>query len=204
MKTLEWQAGPTNTNMVPSTQPMRSLPSVDLDLLRQGRKRKVIRGDGNCFFRALAHITYRSEDNHATVRRVLVTFISNNKPVFLKYVTSETFEEHVATVSRQGAWGTQVELYAAASYYQLPIYIFSPHPKSNKYRWLLFEPEQRSQLFYGKKCASAQPNFITQCITHIELCHTTGDHFDCVLTLNNTPSTSHPQLDHSSSYINIC
>ena len=32
------------------------------------------------------------------------------------YTTIETFEEHIATVIRQEAWETQVELYAAASY----------------------------------------------------------------------------------------
>ena len=106
---------------------MRSVPCVDLDLLRQGRKRKVIWGEGNCLFRALTHVTYGTEDNHATVRQILVIFLCNNRPVLLKYITSGSFEEHIETVIRQGAWGTQIELYAAASYYHLPIYIFSPH-----------------------------------------------------------------------------
>ena len=161
----------------------------------------MILGDGNCLFRAVAHIIYGTEDSHATVRQILVTFLCNNRPVLLKYIASGSFEEHVQTVSREGAWGTQVELYATASFYQLPVYIFSPHPQTNNYRWLLFEPEQRTHLCYAENCAPPQTNSIT---SHIELCHTAGDHFDCVLTLNNALPTSPPQLDHISSYINIC
>ena len=133
MKTLEWQAGPgknlaRSTSVDASTQLKQSSPSVDLYLWSQGRKRKVILGDGNCLFRAVAHIVYGTQESHATVRRILVTFVSKNRPVLVKYVTNGSFEEHMRAVAREGAWGTQVELYAAASLYQLPVYIFSPHP----------------------------------------------------------------------------
>ena len=97
--------------------------------MRQGRKRKVILGDGNCLFRAVAHIMYGTEDKHATVRQILVRFIWHNRPVFQKYITNGTFEQHAEIVTREGAWGTQVELYVTASYYRLPVYIFSPHPQ---------------------------------------------------------------------------
>ena len=201
MKTLEWQVGLTSTNINTISQPLQCVRDVDLHLLREGRKRKVILGDGNCLFRALAHVAYGSENHHGIMRQILVAFLCKNRPVLLKYITTATFEEHIAAIIRQGAWGTQVELYAAASFYQLPLYLFSPHPKTNNYRWLLFEPEQRSQLLYGENCAPPQTN---STMTHIELCHTTGDHFDCVLTLNNELPNSHPQLDNTSSYINIC
>ena len=82
-------------------------------------------------------------------------------------------------------------------------YTFSHHTQKATNIDGFFLSLSNAPSFFMEKCASAQPNFITQCITHIELCHTTGDHFDCVLTLNDTPSTSHPQLDDSSSYINI-
>ena len=53
---------------------------------------------------------------------ILVRFIWHNRPVFQKYMTNGTFE-HAEIVTREGAWGTQVKLYGAASYYKLPMYI---------------------------------------------------------------------------------
>ena len=164
--------------------------------MRQGRKRKVILDDGNCLFRAVAHIMYETEDKHAAVHQILVRFTWHNRPVFQKYITNGTFEQHVEIVTREGAWGTQVEPYVTASYYRLPVYIFSPHPQNNKHRWFLFEPEQCAHLSYKE-------NFRLLQINHIELCHTTGNHFDCVLNLNNAFPTSPPQLDYTSSYISL-
>ena len=119
---------------------------------------------------------YGTEDKHATVREILVRFTWHNRPVFQKYITNGTFEKHTELFTREGAWGTQVKLYVTASYYTLPVYIFLPHPQTNKYRRLLFEAEQCAHLSYKE-------NF-TLLIDHIELCHTTGNHFDCVLNFN--------------------
>ena len=74
------------------------------------------------------------------------------------------------------------------------------HPQTNNYPWYLFEPEQCAHLCYGENSTPPKTNLI---ITHVQLCHTTGDHFDFLLTLNNTLPTSPPQLDHAYPYINI-
>ena len=212
--TITWQAGPRktlarSTSVHASTQLKQSSPSVDLYLWSQGRKRKVILGDGNCLFRAVAHIVYGTQESHATVRRILVTFVSKNRPVLVKYVTNGSFEEHIRAVAREGPGELKLSctLQQACTNY---LYIFSHH--THHYRWLLIEPEQHTNLCYAENCAP--PPQTNSIISHIELCHTGGDHFDCVLTLNNTLPTSPPQLDHTSSehtssdhtssYIHIC
>ena len=73
--------------------------------------------------------------------------------------------------------------------------------RTHNYRWLLIEPEQHTNLCYAENCA---PSPKTNSFTHIELCHTGGDHFDCVLTSLPTSPPQLLNLDHTSSYIHIC
>ena len=170
--------------------------------LRHWRKRKVMQDDCNCLFKALAYIAYGTNNNHATMCQILRVVLCNNRPVLIKYITSKTFEQHIATVIRQGAWGNQVELFAAASYYRLPyMYVFSHHTQNQQLSMASLCAWASSQIFYWENCAAPQTN---STITHIELCHTAGNDFGRVLTLNNALSSSPPELDHTFSYVNIC
>ena len=117
----------------------------------------MILGNGNCLFIAVAHIIYGSEDKHATVHQTLIIFTFNYRPVLLNYITSEPFEEHIETVTIGKVIGTHVKLHAAASYYQLPVYICSPHPQTNNYMYQLV-PEQCVHLCYGETCTLPQTN----------------------------------------------
>ena len=51
-------------------------------LATQDRQRKLITGDGNCFFRALSYILYGTEDEHKKLRVILADFILENKEIF--------------------------------------------------------------------------------------------------------------------------
>ena len=44
-------------------------------LAKQGRKRKVILGDGNCLFRAVSYLVHGSQDDHQKLREALVTTV---------------------------------------------------------------------------------------------------------------------------------
>ena len=167
-------------------------------LAQQGRKRKLTLGDGNCFFRAVSLVVHDTQDNHLKIRENLVTFVELNRHMFQKFVMTGTFEEHTITMRRQGAWGTQVELCAAASYYQLPFYVCSPHPADKQYRWLLFKSLNRAQLSFQGNSIPKTPG-----ISHFELCHTSGNHFDCVVDKDNQIPNFPPQLQNMSSSISL-
>ena len=183
-----------------SLQPFSTCTNPDMYLHQQHRRRKVILGDGNCFFRAVSHVTHGSEDGHAQVRKYLTTFLQTNRATFEKYVINGSWDEHITAMKQEGTWATQVELNAVASYFQVPLYICSPHPSTKKYRWLLFDCEDQAQLAFQQ---SHVPHNFTQ-VNHIELCHTAGNHFDCVIDEHTFfhPS-SLPQLQHSPTFINI-
>lgn len=193
-----WNCFPTQFK--PETQinhdsllPLSTCTNADMYLGQQNRRRKVIRGDGNCFFRAVAHVTHGSEDGHAEVRKYLTNFLDANRAAFEKYIINGSWEEHISAMKLEGTWATQVELYAAATYFQVPLYLCSPHPATKRYSWLLFNPDDQAQIAFQQSK-----------VNHIELCHTAGDHFDCVIdeqTLIHPLSL--PQLYHSSTSINV-
>ena len=89
----------------------------------QGKKRHSIIGDGNCHqFRALAYIVYGTEDVHAKMRSLLVDFVSKNQPLFQPLVISGKLEEHIQYMLHSRQWGTQVELQAASTLFQMDLY----------------------------------------------------------------------------------
>ena len=61
---------------------------------------------------------------------------------------SENWDEHITVMKQEGTWATQVELYAIASYFQIPLYLCSPHPATKKYTWLLLDPYDQDQLIF--------------------------------------------------------
>ena len=142
---------------------------------------------------------YSSQERHGYIRESLVSFVEANRQIFQKYVMTGTFEEHVSAMKRQGVWATQLEVFAAASLYQLPVYLCSPHPTTHQYRWMMYEPVDRADLVFE---GDAQRALATN--KHIELCHTGGDHFDCISDKDNAIPTIPPQLNtHSKSSFNI-
>ena len=175
--------------------------NANTHLSQQRRKRKMTRGDGNCLFKAISHFVHGREDAHAEVRKCLVSFLQANRMAFLKqFLINESWQEHITSMRWEGVWATQVELYVSASYYQVPVYLCSPHPTTKEYRWLVFRPVNSAQLIFGE---SSMSHF--NAASHMELCHTAGDHFDCIVDQQSlVPTTNPPQLiSNSTSFISI-
>ena len=90
------------------------------------------------------------------------------------------------------------EVLTASSLYQVPIYLCSAHTTTHEYLWMMYEPVDRAHLVFQ---GDVQRTLATN--NHIELCHTGGDHFDCVFDKDNVIPTIPPVLNaHSLSSIN--
>lgn len=118
------------------------LSALPLDLKSQRRTIHYIQGDGNCLFRALAHIIYGNELFHLKMRQILVEFTKNNEDILKYFVLSGTFSDHLEQMKNDRVWGTQVELYAAATLFMLPIYVYTP--KRDTYNWIVYQPRSSS------------------------------------------------------------
>ena len=60
------------------------------------------------------------------MRQILVEFTKNNEHILKCFVLSGTFSDHLEQMKNDRVWGTQVELYAAATLFMLPIYVYTP------------------------------------------------------------------------------
>ena len=91
--------------------------------MQESRQIHPIMGDGNCLFRSLSYLLFGNKDNHQQIRQLLVEFVTVNSHVLAKYCFSRSIEEHVGRMKCETVFGTYLELCAAASYLQLPIYV---------------------------------------------------------------------------------
>jgi len=87
-----------------------------------------------------------------------------------------------------GTWGTQVE---SASLAQIPIYVLTKGVSEGK--WIMYKNQSlsfhmRIFLFNG-------------ILNHLEVCHTNGNHYDCVISVNDQCSTVPPVLQECHKHV---
>ena len=150
-------------------------------------------GDGNCLFRAISYIIHGYQDSHPQIRRLLADFMSLNPCIFQCLVWEGSVEDHVCKMKANGVWGTHVELAAAATYYRVPVFVCTPHPKTQHYYWVHFNPLPGNLSRPNIGDGDGVSHKIH--LSHIELCNTSAVHYDCVLSADNTFPTDCPQLN---------
>ena len=52
-------------------------------------------------------------------------------------INKPTIEEHIRHIGLPYTWGTHIELFAIASYFQVPVYTFKPCER----KWEIFKPK---------------------------------------------------------------
>ncbi|XP_061189411.1 uncharacterized protein LOC133197408 [Saccostrea echinata] len=150
-----------------------SYPAYDIikDILdKEGRCVDYIRGDGNCFFRAISKVIYGSETCHSELRQAVVDLLEKYPREFEQFIDGSV-HEHIKSMRKLGTWATQTEIYLAATLIQREIYVLSPDHTGDVYRWLLFSPQ-----FVYKESSVYDPCYLT-------LCHTNGNHYDRIVAI---------------------
>lgn len=156
---------------------------------------KKVLPDGNCFFRALGLQLGGFEELHQTLRELLVQFISCNQETFASWVTSGTMQSHLNNMQRNAKWATQVEIQAAASLFQVPIYVATNTIGTQGiYRWIVFQPHDKSSLIGPlENLHKLLPSFTIK--PHLELCHYSNIHYDSIEPASREESLPPPPLD---------
>jgi len=74
---------------------------------------KDVTPDGNCLFRSVCDLIEGKEDNHSFYRELAISFVSNNKDAFLKFLAeSEDINSHVQNMKKDGSWAGHIEILA--------------------------------------------------------------------------------------------
>ena len=140
-------------------------------------------------------------NTYVAIRKVLVEFEEPNKDQFANYLTvsdATNIDDHICSMARPFVWGTQVELLAASSFFQVPIYYCQA--SQGTYRWHMLGPvSETKNLKYP-----ADTNTQGIKVKHFELMYHTGVHYDSIVNQStNRVSTTPPSLSGSTSYMEV-
>ena len=114
-------------------------------------------GDGNCFFRAISKEITGTQENHQAIRLAITRFMSGPEDALsfghAFFGIEEPLSKLTAYMKTSGvchnAWGTEKEIYVAATLFQVDIVIYSEYGKQGR-TWLYFHP-----IFSNNNCAMA-------------------------------------------------
>ena len=151
------------------------------DIVQQySRRIHRVAPDGNCLFRGLSHQAFGDQMYHTQIRKAIVTQISNNLEKYQPfYIGRNPFHEHVGSMYKDGTWGTQLEIQAAADCFRLPIYELIYNSTTNCHKWIAFKPRHTVSL---PEETMPQPHFPFT-VDHIELLHNKY-HYDSIVSDN--------------------
>jgi len=155
-------------------------------------------------FRSLSFLFYGHQTAHSKLRSLLVNFISLNKSCFNPLIFTGSFDDHIAAMKCLGKWGTQVELQAAASIVQVPIYVLTKKSMDSEYHWILYKPYSKTSLRFPDELSLSKNDhdfLFKGTLRHLELCHTNRNHYDCVVTLSDQCSVECPVLSGCHQYV---
>ena len=173
-------------------QQFEGAQSAEQFLAIHSRCIKRVLPDGNCLFRALSQQLSGFEELHQNLRELLVKFILCNLDSFRCRVTSGTIESHLESMQRNARWGTQVEIQAAASLFQVPIYVATNSLIQGVYKWTVFNPQDKSSLNGPENIHTLLPSLTIK--PHLELCHISNTHYDSIIPTKGE-SLPPPPLD---------
>ena len=91
------------------------------------------------------------------------------------------------------SWATQVEVAAAASVFQVPVYYCKQ--ENNKYRWHVVKPltdKHQQPIVKCPELPTLDDNITLLKPTHFELLYYENSHYDAIVSA--TTSTAHPTL----------
>lgn len=192
-------------NILPSNKPtpdqVLHFTEATKFLENHGRKLMPILGDGNCLFRAFSCILFSTEDYHSQIRKLLMEILIENSDIFSQHSKDHDIKKHVAHMKYDTIWGTSLEILAAASLLELPIYVCAQKSKSLEYHWVIFNPlvtkppssEDYFSVIYHKR---RHPG-------HLEICHYRRCHYDVITMLDGSLPTIRPVLSITNDYIDL-
>ncbi|XP_073667604.1 uncharacterized protein [Paramisgurnus dabryanus] len=133
-----------------------------LCFLRVPCKTKSIKGDGNCFYRSIAHAVCGNEDKHLKIRRAVVKHLEANSSKFVRYLREEyrSVKDYLTQCRMyySGSWATEIDIFCTADLLKINIFTF------NDDRWNVHTPTGHSfteNAIYLNHCNSNHYEVVT-------------------------------------------
>ena len=111
----------------------------------------TVRGDGNCFFRAISAVVSGSEAEHMTVRTAVTKHVSDHPDMYRTFLMSRGgMTKYMSSMTRSREWATDTEIMATATLLRTVIMVYSPIQFGGKteYHWQTFKPLDNPEMTY--------------------------------------------------------
>ena len=113
-------------------------------------------GDGNCLFRSVSHQLYANESFHQVIRETTMRYISLEKEYFSQFIIGglEKIDEYIEQMSKNGAWGDDIEIQAMSEIYDkaFNVFVYSNTPIRTFHEDNISEGKQVIRLAYHGGC----------------------------------------------------
>jgi len=129
------------------------------------------------------------EDQHEKIRHNIVEFVESHKDVFRKFLMSPCMEDHIESMKKCGTWATQLEVSAAATLFQIPIYVCTQRSGSPTYYWELYQPQV--------------PENKSAILSHIELAHVSRCHCELINMISGGQPVVVPKLHNIKAFVDL-
>ena len=114
------------------------------NLRKQLRERNLklvnVRGDRNCFFRAIAHQLYDDESQHQKVREEGVQEVIKNSNLYGNFVAG-SFDKYVSNLSTDREWADSAAIQATSNVFRISIEILNASERIPSYTILPFDQD---------------------------------------------------------------
>ena len=181
---------------LPGSVGHRLLPILN----KQGRTIDKILPDGNCLFRSISKALFGTSSGHIHLRKLIVSFIRSNLQLLGGLCNPPSTEEHCKCMEKPGTFGTQAELQAAASLFQVPVYLFQKPNETRDWAWMVYSPQPKRRLNYtaclALEAVQSPSTFDIEILYH-------GAHFDVIVSSDPTVQLPFPHLPHSSCFVDL-
>ena len=172
---------------------MVPLPDKLADILLS-MKRKIyhITKDGNCLFRALSFQLSGNESAHSLLRDYIVRFENLNANCFKDFLMDTNqpdIASHVNKLMLPGEWGTQIEIIAAATLFQVPVLLLT---SSKQWHWESVKPLRPIDSFRVPVLLNTDHQL--KIPNHFEFLYFANYHFDAIVSLDNECVCSIPPI----------
>ena len=97
-------------------------------------------GDGNCFFRAIAHQLYGDESQHQKVREEAVQEVIKNSNRYRNFVAG-SFDKYVSNLSTDREWADSAAIQATSNVFRISIEILNASERIPSYTILPFDQD---------------------------------------------------------------
>ena len=104
------------------------------EYIAAGQRHRIIKmvGDGNCFFRAIAHSVNGSQERHRSARQHIVKYITEQWNLYKDFIIGDdsyqgaisTSEDYRHVMSQDGKYGGSQEMAVAAKIYGIHLEVF--------------------------------------------------------------------------------